>query len=271
MVVDALDRTVSTVSERATAFLLSATVPERDGFLQAVHPVAKLVGLVALVVVTVVTDDGRALAALLGLAVALALASRVPVGTFAERLTLPTLPSLLVVAPQAVLMDGPAMATLQLPVASLTVTEPGVAYVVAFAVRVAACVGFLSLLLLTTRFAGVLAAFRRLRAPPLAITLIAVTHRYLLLFFRELTRMTLARRSRRFAPESLRSSWRTSGSFLGTFFLRTFERGERVQRAAAARGGTQMRPYARRQPVGVADAGFAAVVALAVVGRVMLA
>jgi len=59
MVVDALDRTVTTVSDRATAFLLSATLPERDGFLQAVHPVAKLVGLVSLVVVTVATDDVR--------------------------------------------------------------------------------------------------------------------------------------------------------------------------------------------------------------------
>jgi len=103
--------------------------------------------------------------ALLGLAVALALASRVPMSTFAERLALPTIPSLVVVAPQAVLMDGPVVvATLPLPVVPLTVTEPGVAYVVMFAVRVAACVGFLSLLLLTTRFSGVLAALRRLRA-----------------------------------------------------------------------------------------------------------
>jgi|AntDeeMetagen192_2_1112575.scaffolds.fasta_scaffold01602_4 cobalt/nickel transport system permease protein len=271
MVVDALDRTVTTVSDRATAFLLSATLPERDGFLQAVHPVAKLVGLVSLVVVTVATDDVRPLTALLGLAVALALASRVPMSTFAERLALPTIPSLVVVAPQAVLMDGPVVATLPLPVVPLTVTEPGVAYVVMFAVRVAACVGFLSLLLLTTRFSGVLAALRRLRAPPLAVTLIAVTHRYLLLFFRELTRMTLARRSRRFAPESLRSSWRRSGSFLGTFFLRTFERGERVQRAAAARGGTQMTPYARPHPVGLADAAFVAVVAVTVLARVIVA
>jgi len=83
--------------------------------------------------------------------------------------------------------------------------------------------------------------------------------------------MTLARRSRRFAPESLRSSWRRSGSFLGTFFLRTFERGERVQRAAAARGGTQMTPYARPHPVGLADAAFVAVVAVTVLARVIVA
>jgi len=136
MVVDALDRTVAGLSEHATEFLLSATVPERDGFLQAVHPVAKLVGLFALVLLCVATDDGRVLAALLGLAAALAVASRVPLRTFAKRVAVPAATALVAVAPQAVLMEGPAVATLPMPVVTLTVTDPGVAYVVAFVVRV---------------------------------------------------------------------------------------------------------------------------------------
>jgi cobalt/nickel transport system permease protein len=268
---DVLDRTVAGVSEHATAFLLAETVPNRDGFLQAVHPVAKLLGLFALVLLAALTDQIAALAALLALAVTLALVSRVPLRTFAERIAFPTVASLVVVAPQAVLMDGPSLATAATPFGQLVVSSTGVAYVAAFVTRVAASVGFLSLLLLTTRFSAVLSALRRLRAPPVAVTLIAITHRYLLLFFRELTRMTLARRSRRFAPAPLRTSWRRTSSFLGTFFLRTFERGERVQRAAQARGGTQMTPYARAKPVGVADVGFAAIVLAAVLGQVVLA
>lgn len=265
-----LNRTVAEASRRATELLLTTSAAERDGFLQAVHPVGKVVGLFALVVIATVTDRALTLVALIGLAVGLAVASRVSVRTLVSRAAPPALFSLVVVAPQAASLPGPVAASLALPVGSLALTTTGIAYVASFTLRVTACVGFLSLLLLTTRFSDALGALARLRVPATAITLIAVTHRYLLVFFRELTRATLARRSRTFAPEPLRTSWRRSGSFLGSFFLRTLERGERVQRSARARGGTTVRLEPRRRPLGAADAVFGCVVAVAVLGRVLL-
>jgi len=259
---DLLDRTVAAVAGRARWFLLAEDVPERRGFLQAVTPSVKLLGVVALIAATVAQRELLTVAALAGLAAALALLSRVPVRTFAGRLTGPPAFAFVVVAPQAVLMGGPTLSAVPLSAA-------GVSYVATFTIRVAACVGFLSVLLLTTRFADLLGAFRRLRAPTIAASLLAITYRYLLLFFAELERMARARRGRTLSDPDLRRSWRDSGNFVGTFLLRSLERGERVQRAARARGGTGATPTRPRQPLGSADLVFGLLVTATVLGVVL--
>lgn len=254
---DLLDRTVAAIAARARWFLLAEALPDRDGFLQAVTPGVKLLGVLALVATTVVQRDLATVTAMLGLAVAIALASRIPVRTLAGRLSGPPAVALVVVAPQALLMGGPTLSGLPLSAA-------GVGYVATFTVRVAACVGFLSVLLLTTRFVDLLAALRRLRAPTIAVSLLAITYRYLLLFFAELERMVRARRGRTVADPDLRRTWRDSGNFIGTFLLRSLERGERVQRSARARGGTGSTPVRAGQSLGRADLAFGLVVAASV-------
>jgi len=270
---DVLDRTVAEVSSQAQSFLLSTRTPERAGFLQAVDPAVKLLGIVAVLVTAVVTDDLAVLCGLATVPLAFALSSRLPLGTLVKRVALPVTAAAVVVAPQALLQPGPAVLALgTVPVAGpLALTAPGLHYVAAFVVRVGTCVALLSVLLLTTRFSALLAALRRLRVPSLAITLLAITYRSLLLFFRELERMTHARRSRTFGDQSLGDAWRATGSFLGTFLLRSLERGERVQRAARARGGTRMTPYDRSASLGLADAAFALAVVTVVGTRVILA
>ncbi|GCF14056.1 hypothetical protein Harman_19910 [Haloarcula mannanilytica] len=255
---DLLDRTVAAIAASAQWFLLAEELPDRDGFLQAVTPTVKLVGIAALVALTVTQRTLSTVVALALLAAALAVLSRVPARTFLGRLTGPPAFALVVVAPQAFLMGGPSLGSLPLSAA-------GVDYVLTFVVRVTACVGFLSVLLVTTRFADLLGAFRRLRAPAIAVSLLAITYRYLLLFFAELERMVRARRSRTIAEPSLRRNWRDSGHFVGSFLVRSLERGERVQRAARARGGTGPTPAQPRQPLGRADLAFGLVVTLAVV------
>jgi cobalt/nickel transport system permease protein len=255
---DLLDRTVAAIAASAQWFLLAEELPDRDGFLQAVTPTVKLVGIAALVTLTVTQRTLSTVVALALFALVLAALSRVPARTFLGRLTGPPAFALVVVAPQAVLMGGPSLGLLPLSAA-------GVDYVLTFAVRVTACVGFLSVLLLTTRFADLLAAFRRLRVPSIVVSLLGITYRYLLLFFAELERMVRARRSRTIAEPNLRRNWRDSGHFVGSFLVRSLERGERVQRAARARGGTGSTPTQPREPLGRADLAFGLVVALAVV------
>ncbi|MDS0219898.1 cobalt ECF transporter T component CbiQ [Haloarcula sp. S1AR25-5A] len=254
---DLLDRTVAAIAASARWFLLAEELPDRNGFLQTVTPTVKLVGIAALVALTVTQRTLSTVAALTILAAALAALSRIPARTFLGRLTGPPAFALVVVAPQAFLMGGPSLGSLPLSAA-------GVDYVLTFVVRVTACVGFLSVLLVTTRFADLLGAFRRLRAPTIAVSLLAITYRYLLLFFAELERMVRARRSRTIAEPSLRRNWRDSGHFVGSFLVRSLERGERVQRAARARGGTGPTPAQPREPLGRADFAFGLVVALAV-------
>lgn len=256
---DPLDRTVAAVAARVQWFLLTEDVPDRRGFLQAVAPSLKLVGVFVLIAVTALQRELRILGLLVLLAGLLAIASRIPARTFLSRLTGPPLIAAVVVAPQAILMDGPRLSVLGL-------SADGVGYVAMFIVRVAACVGFLSLLLLTTRFSALLSGLDRLRVPRIAVLLLAITYRFLLLFFAELERMVRARRSRTLADPDLRRTWRDSGNFVGTFLLRSLERGERVGRAARARGGTGGIPRRPTDRFNRADIAFGLVVVVAVVG-----
>ena len=263
MATDALAGTVADISARARWFLLAESGAERDGFLQRVAPAVKAAGLVALVVLAVTRPAVVEAAALLALAGGLAVVSRVPARAFLGRTAGPAAVAVVVVAPQAVLTGGPSLAGTPL-------TRPGSAYVLLFACRVAAAAGFLALLVTTTRVSALLAAARRVGVPPTAVVLLGVTYRYLLVFFGELGRMARARRARTLRTPTLRETWRDSGHFLGTFLRRTLERGERVGRAARARGGGGVAGYDRGGSLGPADAAFGALVAVTV-GTVVLA
>lgn len=268
-----LDRTTAELGSYTRRLLLGESYPARDGFLQSVDPTLKLVGVAAVVVTAVATRDIRVLFSLLVAAFGLASLSSVPVRTLLARVWPPTALAFVVVAPRLVLTPGPSV----LSVGPLSPTELGVASVVTFVVRVAASVALVSLVLLTTHFADLLAALRRLRVPTLFVGVVAVTYRYLLVFLTELQRLVVARRVRtvRSHSISLRESWRALGTLLGTFFVRTFERSERVQLAATARGGgrqaldvggTHRPPSDRRSNI-----AFAALAAVAVVGMVVVA
>ena len=230
-----LDRTVGELGDHARLLLLGESYPARDGFLQRVDPTVKLLGVTAVVVTAVAAHDPWTLLTLLGATVGLGRLSAVPVRTLLARVWLPPLLSFVVVAPRLVLTPGTPLFVL----GPVSLTDAGVAYVATFVVRVAACVALLSLVLLTTRFADLLAALRRLRVPTLLVGIVAVTYRYLLVFLDELQRLVVARQARtvRDRRVPLRQAWRESGTLLGTFFVRTLERSERVQLAAAARGG----------------------------------
>jgi cobalt/nickel transport system permease protein len=269
----ALDRTVAELGTHVRLLLLGESYPARDGFLQRVDPTLKLLGVTAVVVTAVATRDPWTLLALLAATVGLARLSAVPVRTLLARVWLPPLLSFVVVAPRLVLTPGTPLVTLD----TVSPTDAGVAYVATFVVRVAACVALLSVVLLTTRFTDLLAALRRLRVPTLLVGIVAVTYRYLLVFLGELQRLVVARRARTVRDRRipLRQSWSESGTLLGTFFVRTLERSERVQLAAAARGGGRQaidvggtHRVTSHRPSNVA---FAVLAIVAIAGMVVLA
>jgi cobalt/nickel transport system permease protein len=261
--VTVIDRTIAEISTHVQRLLRNEQTSQKSGFLQAVHPSVKIVGLFALIVVAVSLDAWQPQLLLLALVAGLAISSRVSPLTLARRVWIVPVASLLIVAPQLVLIPGD-------PVAG-PITDVGVGYVVTFVLRVAVSVALLSLLIVTTRFADVLSGLRRLGVPAVGVTLIAVTHRYLLVFFNELARVVRARRSRTIADRGGGQTWRETGSMLGSFLLRAFERGERVQRSARARGGTTMTPYSDDSRLSRADAGFAVVTVTVVLARVGVA
>jgi len=98
-------------------------------------------------------------------------------------------------------------------------------------------ISIFSLVLLSaiTPFPGFLTALRKLGTPNIFLSLMSFTYRYLFLLIEEMERMMRARDARCYGGRWL---WQTRvmGRMIGTFFIRSYERAERVHQAMASRG-----------------------------------
>jgi cobalt/nickel transport system permease protein len=97
----------------------------------------------------------------------------------------------------------------------------------------------------TTPFHELVDALRQLRLPRIMIAIIGFMYRYLGVLAGEASRMTRARASRSASPVTSPSgrgspsiAWRArvTGAMVGTLFLRSYERSERIYAAMQARG-----------------------------------
>ena len=98
------------------------------------------------------------------------------------------------------------------------------------------------LLAYTTAFADLVDALRALRVPAIIVSIISFMYRYLAVLTDEAGRMSRARQSRSAAAPDGRSggslSWRArvTGAMVGSLFIRSYERSERIYAAMLARG-----------------------------------
>ncbi|HEY9708863.1 MAG TPA: cobalt ECF transporter T component CbiQ [Oculatellaceae cyanobacterium] len=93
----------------------------------------------------------------------------------------------------------------------------------------------LNLLTLTTSIPALLNALVELRTPPLLVAIIASMYRYINVLIGEFNAMRRAAASRNLMGSN-RSSRLVVGNMMGSLFIRTYERGERVYQAMLARG-----------------------------------
>lgn len=93
----------------------------------------------------------------------------------------------------------------------------------------------LTLLSTTTTVPKLLRGFEQLRIPKIFITLFGFTFRYAILFVKELGRMKRAGDARGFGGFWFWHS-KVIGHCIGTLFLRSYDRGERIFHAMVARG-----------------------------------
>jgi len=123
----------------------------------------------------------------------------------------------------------------------------------------------------TTTFPDVLHALERLRVPPAATAVAALMYRYLFVVAGEARRMRLSLQARGYAPRSALQAG-AIGRVAVALFLRSHDRGERVQLAMRARGHSGALPRLRTLALGRADAAFLCAVAAALLPlRVALA
>ena len=117
----------------------------------------------------------------------------------------------------------------------LTVSYSGL--LIFFNVLVKSYIGVLTVILLssTTPFTKLLKGFEELKAPHFMIMLASFTYRYLFVLADEVIKMKRARDSRCFGGKWIWHA-KTIGHMIGTLFLRSYERAERIYVAMVSRG-----------------------------------
>lgn len=100
----------------------------------------------------------------------------------------------------------------------------------------------------TTSATDLVTGLQRLRVPDLLVQIVAAMVRYVHVVTQEWSRMSRARAARGFVTRGPRSWWVLAQS-VGTLFIRSYERGERVHLAMVSRGYTGRLPLGSAAPV----------------------
>jgi cobalt/nickel transport system permease protein len=207
--------------------------PPPDGPLTALASEAKLVGLVAFLVVVAVTPPSRpwALAGQAAIAVATAAAALVTPREIARRLAI-DLPLAILAVTIAVTGSGP-----RIGVAGVSLSRAGLRVGLALLVKATIGIVAVSAVASSTTATETVTGLRRLHLPPWLCDLVALTARQLQVLGDELGRLRLAGAIRA-GTRGRRGEWSAVARALGALFVRSVERADRLQIALAARGGT---------------------------------
>jgi cobalt/nickel transport system permease protein len=152
------------------------------------------------------------------------------------------LPFVLVAVPLLFTRPGDPLAELALGPLELTITDAGLIDMLSIMAKSWLSVQAALLLAYTTPFADLVDALRALRIPAIIVSIISFMYRYLAVLTDEAGRMSRARASRSAQAPHGRSGgslvWRAkvTGSMVGSLFIRSYERSERIYAAMLARG-----------------------------------
>lgn len=210
---------------------------DRDSPIHRLDPRSKLLATLAFITAVVLTPPGSWLTYGLYLVIIATLItlSRVPVFYIIRR-SLLIIPFVLLVAIFIPFFkEGEVAGSYNLWLWQVSVTHSGLQ--ILWNILVKAWLSILSLILLTstTKFKSLLKGLEQLRLPRVIVMLLSFMYRYLFILVDEVMRMRQARDSRNFGGKR---RWRigTVGNMIGTLFIRSYERGERVYAAMMARG-----------------------------------
>ena len=151
-------------------------------------------------------------------------------------------PFALAAAPLIVTRPEDPLATIDVGPLALTISGQGLEQFLTIAAKSWVSVQAAILLALTTPFPELVEALRRLRLPRIMVAIIGFMYRYLAVLGDEGRRLGRARASRSADPPggrgggSLRWRARVTGGLVGSLFLRSYERSERIYAAMQARG-----------------------------------
>lgn len=209
--------TVISFTRALTRALTSEEIARRRGLLQSLDPRVRVVGLFALVLAVTLSRRLTVVLALFGVAVALAIFSRVGLGTLAKRVWVVALAFTGIIALPAIFIT-PGTPVVTFAGGSLRITAQGLWTAALLIARVETAVTFTALLILCTPWSHVLKALRSFRLPQEVIAMLAMTHRYVFLLIESASQMFESRQSRTVGRlpghERRRMTARTAGVLL---------------------------------------------------------
>ena len=208
-----------------------------DSFVHQLDPRTKTLAVLAFVLAVMVTPPTAWPAFALGtiLIAGLILLARLPLLYVMKRSAV-VAPFVLMVALSLPFFEGgEVVGSCNLGWWRVSVTYDGL--IVLWNVVVKSWLSALSLIILsaTTPFPRLLKGLERLGVPRVMVMILSFMYRYLFVLVDEAMRLGRARESRSLGGGLLWQA-RTIGNMVGTLFLRSYERGERVYQAMLARG-----------------------------------
>lgn len=207
-----------------------------DSLIHKLDPRTKLITTLAFITAVVVTPPDRweAFAGYFVLIGSMLLLSKLP-PLYVFKRALLILPFILLIGVFNIFKSGESVASFHVWHWQLSITSEGL--LVFWDVFIKASLSILSLILLssTTKFAHLLKGLEQLRMPRIMVMILSFMYRYIFVIIDEVMRMKRARDSRNFGGKRI---WqiKTIGNMVGTLFLRSYERGERVYQSMVSRG-----------------------------------
>jgi cobalt/nickel transport system permease protein len=187
-------------------------------------------------VVLTLAGSWLAFAAYFGILVSIFVISKLPLGYVLKR-SLIILPFVLLLGiVNLFTRPGMELSSLNIFGWHLGITDGGLVFIGTLLARSWLSVLALILLTSTTALPALLKGIERLGAPKVLVMIMSFMYRYLFLLMDEVLRMKNARDSRSVGSPSASFQAKTVGAMIGSLFIRSYERGERVYAAMAARG-----------------------------------
>jgi len=230
-----VERTIGGLAAATERAVYAEELSKADGLLQRLDPRVKLVGLLALVVAAALARNILVILGLFGVAIALALLSRVPIRTLATRVWIGALAFTGLIALPAIFIT-PGQVVYRLPLLGWPVTAQGLRAATYLITRVETAATLALLLILCTPWAHVLKAMRVLRVPVVFVVILGMTYRYIFLMLQTAQDMFESRQSRMVGTLEGPERRRLAGASVGVLLSKSIQLSSDVYLAMVSRG-----------------------------------
>ena len=230
-----VERTLSNLVNAMERALYAEELAKANGLLQRLDPRIKVAGMLALVVAAAMAHRLWVIGALFALAVTMAVASHVSLGTLARRVWIAVLMFTGIIALPAPFIV-PGREVWRLPGVGWPVTAQGLASACYLVARVETAATLSVLLILCTPWSHVLKALRVLRLPVVFVVTLGMTYRYILLLLQTAHDMFESRRSRMVGKLDGAERRRVAASSAGVLMSKSLQLSGDVYSAMLSRG-----------------------------------